>query len=142
MNETVEMLNDVYKNAKIGEESMGTLLKVVEDTTLKRDILTQMEGYTSLEEKACRQLKSAGRKPEAVGRMEKMMVNGGVKMNTMTNRSPTHIAEMLIQGSTMGIINAKESLSRYPGAGQEAVRLAEEIVQFEQNNIERLKEYL
>ena len=142
MEKNMEFLNHLYRNAKIGEESMGTLLKSVEDDELKRDILTQMEGYTKFESKAKERIRELGGEPEEPGLMKKMMVSGGVKMNTATNHTPKHIAEMLIQGSTMGIIEAKESLSKFEEAERQDRALAEELVRFEQGNIERLKEYL
>lgn len=142
MNETADMLNRMYKNVKIGEETMGTLFKTTESTRLKQDILFQMEGYTELEGKVRRRLKQNGKTPEKVGKMETMMIRNGLKMNTAKDHSTTKLAEMLIQGSTMGIIQTKETLSRYPTAEEDTRQLAEEIVRFEQENIERLKKYL
>jgi hypothetical protein len=49
---------------------------------------------------------------------------------------------MMIQGSTMGIIEAKKALSQSKDASRPARKLADEVIAFEQNNIERLKEYL
>lgn len=77
-----------------------------------------------------------------VSPVTKMMASSGIKMNTMLDKSPSHIAEMTIQGSTMGIITATEELNRHAGVEEPVRQLASEIVQFEQNNIERLKGYL
>lgn len=142
MDQNLEFLNDIYRNTKIGEESLGTLLKRVDDIHMKKDIITQMEGYACLNAKARNQIEKSGGKPQEVGPMKKAMVNNGIRMNAMTDQSNTHFAEMLIQGSTMGIVQATEAMNKYEAAEQDVKSLANEVVSFEQNNIERLKAYL
>lgn len=142
MDETFEILNDIYQNTKMGGESIETLLGMVEDGQMKRDLITQRQGYSSLNEKAMEQLMQKNQSPRPISMMTKMMTNSGVKMNTLIDKTPSHIAEMMIQGSTMGIIKATETIHKAQSVDDQARSLAEEVVQFEQNNIERMKEYL
>ena len=51
-------------------------------------------------------------------------------------------AEMLIQGSTMGIVDLTKAMRDNPGAGAEVQALADRMVQFMQRNIEEMKVYL
>ena len=56
--------------------------------------------------------------------------------------STGHIAELMIKGSNNGIIEMEKALKHNERAGQEAIGLAKQMIDFEQGNIRRLKEYL
>ena len=62
----------------------------------------------------------------------------------MMDTSLSHIAEMMIQGSNMGIIEMNKCINTCERGGCEggAVKLAQDIVEFEQQNLERMKKYL
>ena len=68
----------------------------------------------------------------------------GVAINTMLDESGSHIAEMMIEGSNMGITELTKLLNdqRMHGDAKEAARLAEDVVHFEERNLEMLKQYL
>lgn len=142
MDQNLELLNYVYQNTKMGEELTSTVLKSVKDEHLKRDLITQMEGYSSLNDKARAQIYQDDEKPKEINPMVRTMSKSSTMWNTMMDKSPTHIAEMMIQGSTMGIIEATEKLNQYETAEKSVRSLARDVVHFEQNNIERLKSYL
>ena len=136
------LLKDIYQDAKMGEETLKTLLKTIESGQIKSDLQAQMAGYAEFYGKAQKELAKLHADPEEVGPLTKASSFLGVKMNAMLDRSPSHVAEMTIQGSTMGIVSTTESLNRHPEAGKEAKRLANDVLSFEQKNIERMKAYL
>lgn len=142
MDQNVEFLNKIYQNTKMGEELTRTVLKSVKDEHLKQDLVTQMEGYSSLNDKARAKIYRDNEDPREVSPMMRTMSKTSAMMNSLVDNSPTHIAEMMIQGSTMGIIEATEKLNRYEAADRNIRNLAREVVEFEQNNIERMKAYL
>ena len=130
------LLKDIYQDAKMGEETLKTLLKTIESGQIKSDLQAQMAGYAEFYGKAQKELAKLHADPEEVGPLTKASSYLGVKMNAMLDRSPSHVAEMTIQGSTI------ESLNKHPEAGREAKRLANDVLAFEQRNIERMKTYL
>ncbi len=140
--DNAELLKDIYQDAKMGEETLKTLLKTIESGQIKSDLQAQMAGYAEFYGKAQKELAKLHADPEEVGPLTKASSFLGVKMNAMLDRSPSHVAEMTIQGSTMGIVSTTESLNRHPEAGKEAKRLANDVLSFEQKNIERMKAYL
>ena len=81
---------------------------------------------------------------EEKGFMTKTMAKVGMEFNTMMDTSLSHIAEMMIQGSNMGIVEMNKCINTCERGGCEdgAVRLAQDIVEFEQQNLERMKKYL
>lgn len=63
-------------------------------------------------------------------------------MQTLTDKSVSHIAEMMIIGSNMGVIDAIRNINKYHNAEEDIVKLMEKLKKFEENNIHTLKEYL
>lgn len=144
MNEkqNMELLQYVYQNVKMGEDNIRTLLPVVKDAELKTHLHKQMSGYGKFSNQAEEEIYRRNGKPKENSIMAKMAARMGVKMKTMQEHSPTRIAEMTIQGSTMGIVDITEHLNRCKEADSAAQKLANDVLHFEQNNIERLKSFL
>ena len=65
-----------------------------------------------------------------------------INLQTLTDKTPSHIAEMLIIGSNMGVINAIRNIRKYNDAEPQIVGLMEKLREFEENNIRQLKAYL
>lgn len=142
MEENMELLNDIYQNSRTGEESIKALLPSVDDAKLKNDLQTQMIGYTQMYAKAQQEIVNRKEQPKENGVLEQVSVRTGVKMNTLLDRTPSHIAEMMIQGSNMGIVSLTKQMKRHPEADHKVKQLADELLKFEENNIQRLKAYL
>ena len=66
-----------------------------------------------------------------------------VNIQTVNDQSASNIAGMLINGSTMGIIDAVKKLHQYEGNVEKDIKkLMEDLREFEEKNVEELKEYL
>ena len=70
------------------------------------------------------------------------MIKSAIAMNTMLDISTSHMAEMLIQGSNRGITDLCKSLNHNSEASRMTVELAKELMEFEEEAIERMKKYL
>ena len=65
-----------------------------------------------------------------------------INFNTITNKTPSHIAEMLIQGSTMGIVDVTKRIKEYKTADKDISSLADRLLKFEQQNVDEMKKFL
>ncbi|MEG0944768.1 MAG: hypothetical protein RSF86_14165, partial [Angelakisella sp.] len=74
--------------------------------------------------------------------MDKMKTYLMINLQTLVDRSSAHIAEMLITGSNMGIVDGTKKLKEYAGAESSIKELMEKLIRFEENNIEKLKSFL
>ena len=135
------LLQHLYQNARQGEETLCVLKKRLPEGALRASVDVQIRGYRSLRQKAAGQLRQKGLEPQEAGLMTKTMSQMMTRLHAMQDPSPTHAAEMIIQGSTMGIVGATEDLNQYQGGGQPR-KLADEVIHFEQENIERMKAFL
>ena len=70
----------------------------------------------------------------------KMGAKMGMVMNTMLDTTTSHLAEMMINGATMGIIDLEKKLN--DGGDGEAERLARDVLRFEKETAERLSTFL
>ncbi|ABR34193.1 hypothetical protein [Clostridium beijerinckii] len=59
-----------------------------------------------------------------------------INLNTLVNKTSSHISEMMIKGSVMGIIDITKRIKEYPNADKEILDLANKLLKLEQNNVE------
>ena len=133
MNANAELLNYVYQNSQMGVDTLSRFLEMTEDVSFREVLKKQMEGYWRFHKRAGDMLNDNGFNEKGLNAMEK----------TMTDQSSSNIAGMLINGSTMGIIEAQKQLHRYENEVEKDIyHFMEELQKFEEKNVEKLKEYL
>ena len=142
MNETIQLLQDVLRNARTGESAIDQLLTVSENTQMRRDLMTEKALYHSAVRASEQALIRLGGKPEPIGPMSKAGMRMGIIFNTITDKSDCHIAELVIQGANMGIIEMTKALNTYPNAHADAVSIAKNFIGQQQDIINRQKHYL
>ncbi len=136
-------LDAIYKNAKMGADSIINLLPKVEDDAMRSIMTAQLDGYERYAARAARVLKERGVEAKEENIFTRFSVKMGMAFNTMLDSTGTHIAEMMLEGSNMGIVDLTRLLNHYkPVEDSEAVRLAREVLRFEEGNLEQLKRYL
>jgi hypothetical protein len=139
-----DTLECIYENVKMGADSIINLLPKVEDSRLKSDMSVQLSGYEKFATRARNELKEMGIEAQEKGFMTKAMARVGMELNTMMDTSLSHIAEMMIEGSTMGVTDTTKVIHEYEGNPEcrDVLDLARNIVKFEEQNIEDMKKFL
>ena len=74
--------------------------------------------------------------------MEQTMLWGSIQMNTLLDSSEQHIAEMMINGTTMGIIDMTKKLNELEQPKAKEKEIAEEFIENSQAYIDMWKNYL
>lgn len=142
MNETIQLLQDVVRSARTGEAAIGQLMDRAESPEMRGELNLEREQYRDTARQAESALAAAGGRPEPVGAMQRAGMWVGTQMNTLTDRSNAHIAEMVIQGATMGIIEMTKSRNTYPDADDTAAGIASRFIVQQNDIIDRQKAYL
>lgn len=143
MNANTELLNFIYQNSQMGTETLRQLIEITNDVSFQDFLQKHLEGYERFHREARRMLNENGYDEKGLGAIEKMKTYLMVNVQTMNDRSVSNIAGMLINGSTMGIIDAVKKLHQYEKeAERNILKLMEELQKFEEKNIEELKKYL
>lgn len=144
-NPTVKVLDKIYKNVRMGSQSLIDIMPKVKDEKFRSDLTVQLTGYEGYASKAAAMLEGYGVKPEDENFFTKAGAKVGMAMNTMVDATTSHIAEMVIKGSNMGITDMQKLINDYDDSSlceRDAVSLAKEIVKFEEHNLEKVKAYL
>ncbi len=74
--------------------------------------------------------------------MDQTMLWGSIQMNTLLDSSEQHIAEMMINGTTMGIIDMTKKLNELEQPKAKEKEIAEEFIENSQAYIDMWKNYL
>ncbi len=142
MNGNAELLNFVYQNSQMGVDTIKQLKGIVDAENFKENLDSQFNEYNEIHDAARKALNENGYDEKDIGTLEKIRTYLMINFQTLTDNSPSHIAEMLIIGSNMGVINAVKNLKKYKNADSEIVRLMERLLKFEENNVQELKKFL
>ena len=138
-----EILAEIYRNTHLALQSISDILPAVEAADLRDEILRQHEIYEQFAARAAVLAKNKGTEVKEPNPFKKAMMWGSIKMNTLTDNSRSHIAEMMIQGTVMGITSLKASRNEiYEGADEEVIKLLDELIEAEETFEKKLKEYL
>ena len=141
-NINLTILNEIGKAAKMGMDSISYISDKVGDEEMKENLTTQYSGYGKIVEKVNDQFEKYGELPDDEPLKDKMMSWMGVQMNTIMDKSNSHVAEILIQGNTMGIIECQKLINHNPRAEEQVKSVLNDFMSFQQNNIEKMKEFL
>lgn len=142
MGGTAELLNGVYRNSEIGIESLERLIQRVENQRLKAFMQMEFREYAAINVAAKNLLTENGYPERGLTLYERTRTRLVIELETLRDRSSGHIAQMLIQGSTLCVIDAIRTVRNYGGADSEITGLMLRLRQFEERNVERLKAFL
>jgi hypothetical protein len=142
MNGNAELANFIYQNSQMGVNTISQLMDIVEDNNFKKQLQSQFNEYKEIHEAAKQSLNANGYDEKGISTLDKIKTYLMINMQTLTDKTPSHISEMLIIGSNMGVINAVKNLKRYKEAEADIISLMERLLKFEENNIQQLKEFL
>ena len=143
MKKPEEALAEIYRNAQLALESISDILPAVEDEEIKDELAVQHEAYEQFSAKAQMLAKNLGTELKSPNPFKKMMMWGSIKMNTLTDNSRAHIADMMVQGTVMGVTSLRTTASQMPIDGNdEILSLLDEMIKTEEGFEKKWKEYL
>ena len=135
-------INDVYKNAHIALQSIKDLLPDVDDVELKNELREQYEGYDKFIGKLSGYMVENNFKPQDINFMKKAMLWTSIKMKTAFNNSRNQVAEMMINGSVMGINELTAMSNENSNLDPEISAFVKELLDMEETYNQRLKKFL
>ena len=133
----IELLQYVHETAEMGIEGLNSLDGQVRDDSLRRVLSQQGAEYRQIADQAERLLRSLGEEPRDPGLLAKVST-----FKTLADPSASNIAEMVIQGNTMGATKSTRHLGDYAGGNREIRNLAERLLHTEEANAAQMKQFL
>ena len=140
----VELATELYKNITMGSDAVVHLLPKVKDNGMKTSMTAAMCYYEKTAGKVKDFLTAHGAEAKEEPLMTRMASRMGIAMNTAMDATSSHVAQMLIEGSTMAITEATRLCHRFEGQKgcEEMLAVAKDLSEFEQSHIEKLKAFL
>lgn len=141
-NEDIKILREVQKNTEMAMKALDTIATKVFDDDLALQLSRQSLKYSAIHNKAVNEILEGKAQPFQSSGIQDAMLVGGIHINTLLNTSTSHIADLLIQGSSRGLTNMWKSMNENKKAEGYSMEIAKELVDFEEKNIVRFKKYL
>lgn len=145
MDENIELLNYLYQDADMALNNLTLLINKInkKDNKIKKVIEGLIKGYENYLVKIKDYIKENNYDIQPKPLISKMGAYFGINMEVMKDNSDSRLADMLIQGLTMGVLNVSKKIDTFKGdADKEVIGLAKEFKKFQQEGIEFLKKYL
>ena len=142
MSKETGILNSLYQNVSMGESSIKKILPKVKDPAMKSELQRQLRNYKNQVSNVTSQLKAENQKPTDLGFIAKTMSSAGIALNCAKDSSSQHLAEMMIQGTNMGVIKINKALNSAVDASPKLIQEATSLLAHEQKYINNLKSYL
>lgn len=141
MKKDIVLLNKIYKGTHIGSKSLNSILPDISNVSLRRAVITQINEYDKINSDAKFLISSLGETPKKPT-LTAISASVEAKMSIAANPSPSHIAETIIKGSNMGIINITKELNKSSICNPSAYDLGRKLIKTEENNVSRIKSFL
>ncbi|MBR5247711.1 MAG: hypothetical protein IKV27_02005 [Lachnospiraceae bacterium] len=138
----VTIYREIQKNTENAIMAINTISDKINDDQLAIQVSRQSMRYTEIHNAALDQILKAKAQPYLSNHISDFMLRTGIHYNTLLNTSTAHIAEIMIKNSNNGILEMNKVLNHNEEAGEKAVALARQLIDFETKNIERLQKYL
>ena len=139
----LKILKEIHKATKMGMDSISFVAEKLDDNKLKDNLSFQYTQYGQVMDRVNKLYENYGEIPEDKNVMNTIMGWTGVQMNTMADKSTSHIAEIMIEGTTMGIIEGRKLMNNDADQASKDVKdLLNNFVTFQENNVDQLKKFL
>ena len=126
----------------MGRNTMQKLMTVTDDPNFRSVLEKQYGEYKDIYNQAENKINAKKQNAKKINPIERASSYVMLNMQIMSDKSPSKLAEMIIQGSTMGVVDMTKRLREYPDAPKDVRALGEKLLKLEEYNVTELKKYL
>lgn len=141
-NDNIIILDEIHKGAKMGMDAISYVSEKSNDQNFVRELSSQYNQYDDILTRVNDSYTNLGIVPKDYNLKQKAMSWMGIQMNTINDTSNSKLSEILIQGTTMGIIEGKKLLNHNPNVDQNISKTLKDFVKMQEDTVEKLKTYL
>ena len=139
---TTKLIDEAYKNVRMASFAIDCLIEKIENKSLE-DLLRKQNQYYLESTKSIEAFsKSIKHKIIDINPFLKGMSFTSIKVKTLINNESSHHAQMLVEGTTMGITQLIKAKSDYPAKNNKLTGIVQKIIEYEEAFVESLKKYL
>ena len=145
MDESMELLEYIYENTDMGIKSTTKLINLLKEkeNKIKSILEEQLKMYEKYHKESKTLLEKNKIEPKSKGLMANLTADIAMNIEVMKDNSDSKIADILTRGFRIEKIDIEKRLNALKKeSDKKIVSLAEELVKFNDNSIEELKQYL
>jgi len=145
MNETNELLILIHDNTKMGLTSTKKLLTLIKnkENKIKFILEEQLQRYEAFYKKVKSLLKKEKLNVKHSSLLKDLTASTAMSHEVKKDNSDSKIADILIRGFSMGNINMEVKIKDYKKeANKDVLKLANDVLEFGENQVKLLKNYL
>lgn len=142
MEEKINVLDELNKGACMGMDAIKYIIPKTDDKKFKKELDKEYKNYQVISDKINRLYSNySGDYPHETSKMEDAMTWFGIEMRTIMDTSTSKLAELMLQGTNMGIIEGRKLLN-HKDIDKEINDLISEYVTMQEEAVENLKQFL
>lgn len=140
--ENINALDEICKGACMGMDAIHFILEKVDNNDLKEYLQKDYEKYEKIKEEIEEIYPEYNDgKPHETNALNKAKTWYGIEMKTLTDDTTSKLAELLLQGINMGIIEGRRILNKKE-IDNKVNEIVSEYVSMQEMSMEVLKKYL
>ena len=143
MKENINALDEINKGATMGMDAIHFIIDKIDSIEFKDVVDKQYNDYKKIS-KTINEIYNkynSEDEPHETGVVNKVMTWYGVEMKTLMDKSDSKIAELLLQGTNMGIIEGRRILNNKK-LDDEVKEIMSKYVTMQEECVDKLKDYL
>ncbi|MDY3919733.1 MAG: hypothetical protein SOZ59_12180 [Candidatus Limivivens sp.] len=137
-----KILEEISRSSRVAQLEIQTLLSKVYSDELALDLNRQAARYSRIQEKAEEALIREGERPEIVGVLDRSRRWASLQAETALNVSTSHVAELFLREEQKRLDGMMDIVREQGSLNRETDEIAEELMDFEEENIRILGTYL
>lgn len=141
-NSKIELANRVYENVRMASYAIDCIIEKIENEKLAKLLRKQNKFYLDSVVKIENVAKSQKFELKDINPLLKGMSYLSIKTKTLMNNDSPKLAEMLIQGATMGITDTLKALGEIKSTNETITSIAKDVVAHEEEFVDSLKTFL
>lgn len=138
----IELIDDAYKTCRMGTYAIDCIMDKIEEENFKELVKKQNKSYLDLTKQIRRLALNLNHELTDINFMAKGMSSLSIDMKTMLNKETSHLAQMLIDGTTMGITTMIKERNNNDGLNEELLQVSDKLISLMEKFVESLKEFL
>lgn len=138
----VFVLNEISEVCQLAMCNISYLANIICDNNMKKTLVAIYSQYSNIILQINQRFEKYGEIPSCVPLKLKMMGILSVKTNTLKDKSSSHVADMMLQGTLMGIIKCQKILNSEIEISKDTKDLLIKFNDFQRENMQKLNAYL
>ena len=138
-----EMLSEIHRNLVMGSENLCSVVPRIRNRFMLKEVTSQLEQYAAYTRTTDAMMKERAIRPKKSYPLKTAMVRGSIALNTLFDKSDSHIAEMISRGTRLGADQLEKTVYRMRerGCHPDIIEFGKDVVAFERREAQDITKF-